>query len=225
MDDGRGSEYFNKATAAALAAGDRQYSDDEVATARARAMTMLGDMDSKGMKSMRNLSLAIGMPAAKAILELLVEHGTASESCKADLMSRVKTTTEPPAINDAVGCIEVKIPDEGGKAGACTSVYLVLGRCPKNHDLGAQLGHVFSLIPEEKQPVIKQHLSMLVIMGRTVFSNIVEANAALLTEIQAHLSHETAERISAGLQIDPANTTLYVEESWDERVGLFVKFE
>lgn len=220
MDDDLKKEYFDKATAAAQAATGRQYSAEELAAARARAQSMIGGgMDREGMNHMRNLSLATGMPAAKGTLEILVENGTAPEFRKKDLLARVKAATEPPEINNAVGCIEVKVPETE------TTVYLVLDRCLKDHDFSAQLDKIFSLIPVEKQLEIKQYLSMLLALGRSVFNTVVGRNSSLVKEILSHLPHGVANQVQGGLQVDSANTTLYLEESWTERVGLFVKSE
>ena len=124
------------------------------------------------------------------------------------------------------GCVSVEFcgPGAGGAGGAAVpqTAYLVLEKCPADHDLSAQLDPLYAKIPPHRQEEIRQNLSMLVYLGRSTFGQMLETKTRALAEIARKLPSGFD---PADLQVDPANTTLFLPPPCAARVGIFVRYE
>ena len=81
-----------------------------------------------------------------------------------------------------------------------------------------------TIVDADKWVEVIKHLSMMVYLGRTVYSKIAEANRPLLRRIFGRdAQHDCADLMMLG--VDSRNTTLFVNPRWPVRVGIFVRFK
>lgn len=159
------------------------------------------------------LSLAIGTPVPRILFAAMVEASQAPDSVK----NGWRQELEQELAAEGTGCIRVELPN-------AQTVYLVLDECGPDHDLTAELGKVYSRIPECRHEEIRQHLGALVFLGRFVYD---------LSTKKTKCVHAVAETIPTSsdevfdcqnLKVDNANTTLYLPHIEDRRVGIYVRF-
>jgi hypothetical protein len=190
-----------------------------IAAARARAGEMLRGMtaeDEAGMKDLHNLTLSIGLPATRATFQFMVAAAGLRGAAKKSAMRAIAGLSPVTEI----GCMKVDYFNRA--TGAPDTAYLVLDRCPRDHDLGAQLDKLKVLVPDEKWPEVIQSLSMMLHIGRSVYSHTSREQIGLIRTIRgAEASDPCAEYLD--LKVDRANTTLYLEADWPERVGIHVQ--
>lgn len=213
-------EAMTVAVEQAAAAVPTRPTNSEIKDARHRAEEMLRDPEVRaGMKDMQNLALAIGLPAARIMLCHLVEASGAVGPAKAGLLrivERISPITEP-------GCMRVDFFNQETKKGDV--VYLELDECDKNHDLDSQLGKLKPHVEAGKWSLILNHLSVLILHGRSVFSKVATENSHLMGEIKRGLPEKHKDVDLRTLTVDRRNTTLYVLEDLPRRIGIFVRQE
>jgi len=192
-----------------------------IAEARARAQQMLADKDdgdAAGFRDLQGLFLSVGLPATQSIFRSMV---TASGVTGAEKAMALNAILKFSPITE-LGCQEVVFYN---MATQCRdTAYLFLGKCPKNHDLDTQLGKLKPLVAESMWPEILRHLSMLVTIGRLVYGNVALHERPLIRKLFGLAEDDMCEKF-AHLNIDATNTTLFVDESWPERIGIFVQLK
>lgn len=202
------------ASEAAAAALGAEMSPGELEAAKERAARIV--QDSGGMGDLRRLLYTMGLPAARALLKQLVAAnghppGAAAELCRlSEAISPVQET----------GCMQLDFFNR--LTGAPDRAYLVLEECPRDHDLGAQLDRLRVHVADSRWPEIQKHLSAIVLLARSMYSQAAQENLPLLRRI---LKKGDADPCADWLtvRVDPANTTLYVADG-PRRVGIFVYF-
>jgi hypothetical protein len=137
---------------------------------------------------------------------------------KADLMRLV---AEISPVTEA-GCLRVDFHNRA--TNAPDVAFLRLDQCPRTHGFGAQLDKLRPLIGEPRWPEVLRHLSALITMGVGVYSDVVSRNQPLIRRIYG-LDAEADCRKYATLTLDRANTTLYIDAEWPNRIGLFVTLQ
>lgn len=194
--------------------------DAEVKAARAKAEQLLADPGmAAGMKDLQNFALAVGLGTARAALRQLIAAGTASEAKKNALFKAadaISPITEP-------GCQRIDYQDLA--TGLRRTKYLELDVCDANHDLNAQLDPLKAAIGDEKWPGVLKHLSVLVGIGRSVYTKFAHENPSLMAEIRQWLPEKDKEQDLLTLLVDTTNTTLYVLKHLPRRVGIFAREE
>jgi hypothetical protein len=205
------------AVRAAALRGGTPLAPEVIAEARERATRILSDTspaDADGFRDLRNMTLAIGLPATRALFHQMIAACGAKGRRKAAAMREV---AEFSPVTE-VGCMKVDFHDR--TCGRGRVAYLVLEPCPRDHDFGAQLDKLKARTSEEKWPEILRHLSMLVHIGQTVYAETAGSHADLVRR----LTGGGGERYLK-LKVDGLNTTLYLDEGWPERIGIFVRLE
>lgn len=195
----------------------------DVGAARERAREIVdqvrtdGDSGSlAGLQDMHNLSLAIGLPVPRILFSQIVNAANAPENRKKVWRREIKGMSDLTE----TGCIKVDFRNQS--TGEDDTVYLVFDECQEDHDLGAQLEKIYSVIPESKQDDIRKHLSTLVLLGRSAYGQMIIKMAPLLEKIKKKMPDEFEPR---RLCIDAKNTTIFLPEVDTSRVGIFVRFE
>jgi hypothetical protein len=199
------------AEATAPATAEATAPEDE-ASLRARAEQFAQTLrreDVEGLKDIQNHMISMGLPATRALLRQFVEHSTAAGS--PEQTRALKAVADLSPVTE-VGCMRVDFHDRIANCG--NTAYITLEECPRDHDLGAQLGKLQSRCAEAKWPEVLTHLSRLVFFGRSVYA---QSARALQPELGAAFVRYP------GVQVDAANTTLYLEEAWPRRAGIFVR--
>lgn len=219
----RGEEAFTAAVDATLrdfpagAAPPAGVVDD----ARERARQLLdeaGAEDREGLRDMHNLTLSMGLPATRAMFRQMVRASGRRGAAK---RAAAKEIADFSPVTE-LGCLKVDFYDLAGQRP--DTAYLTLGECPKGHDLGAQLDKIKPRVAPEKWQEVLKHLSMLVFTGRNVYANTARQHLPLIRALFGLAPSDPCERY-LDLQVDPANTTLYLDAGWPSRVGIFVSTE
>jgi hypothetical protein len=219
-------------------------SEAELEAAQARARTIIGEARRGGagavsdLREMRRLqlelTLAVGMAVPLTLIRQMIERAGARAEQAGAWMRQLKRVS----VVEGVGCISVEFPDR--RLGRSNTVYLVLAECGADHDLGAQLGKLYSRIPEACQAEIRKQLSILVHLGRAAYRHAVAAMTPAIVAIAECSAKKNAggsslpdafstpnTRVNAYnpliLAVDAANTTLYVPRAGPRRVGIYVR--
>lgn len=171
--------------------------------ARARASAICADAspdDVAGVRDLHDLVSAVAAPAAWVSFRC-----AAAAARAAGAPGAAQLEAEARALAPLSGAMEVSFRDGAEK------FFICLDACAPTHDLGAELEKFGPRFSGENRAEILQHLSRLVFLGRSAFAQLVSRRAA------------GAPELPAALQVDPANTTLFLCEHWPVRVGLFVR--
>ena len=174
--------------------------------------------DREGLQSLQNLSLSMGLPAARACFRMMLEANGAAAPLRAWANRQIdgfSPVTE-------VGCLQVDYYDTVARKPAVARI--LLEECDRDHDFGAQLGALRARVGAEKWVEVVKHVSMLVHLGRSVYAQLAEANRPLIRKMYGRpASHDCAAEMKLG--VDSRNTTLFVDPRWPRRIGVFVHLE
>ena len=189
--------------------------DEAAVRARAAQLVAGADEDSiAGLRDLQNLTLSMGLPAARALFRHMVDAAGVQGAARPLLMAEIRAFS--PVTE--VGCMQV---DFTGTDGAPGVAYLLLDQCPREHDLGAQLDKLQARVPDKKWPEVLKHLAALLAIGRRVYADLARQQLPLIRRIFGAPAGDPCSPMLA-LRVDPANTTLYLDPDWPLRVGLFV---
>jgi hypothetical protein len=174
--------------------------------------------DAAGIRSLQDLTTSIGLPAARESFEAMLDANRVAPALRAAALREIKAFSP---ITE-VGCMQV---DFFNMITAAPDVaYLVLDKCPANHDLGAELKKLKTVVDTDKWVEVVKHLSMMIYLGRTVYSAMAKDHKPLLRKIfNRSADHDCADLMALG--VDSRNTTLFVDPRWPVRVGIFVRFK
>ena len=180
-----------------------------------RARNMINSMTPEevaGLRATGAMRSALGWRAAKAALRSMIP---ASGPLRGLATARWRRIPAAPGS----GCIRVDYVDAA--SGAPSTSYLALGECPAAHDFGAQLAKLRPRVAPGKWDEVLKSISYLVFIGRRVYNHLAEDNRDF---IQMTLGAEAGAPGSPYLnyKVDMANTTLYLNEAWPTRVGVFI---
>jgi len=186
---------------------------------RARAMEIASSSskeDAQGMRDFHNLTLSMGLPMARAMFQMMVQHSSLSHTKKA---AATKAIIKFSPITE-VGCMKVDFYNQTTKS--IDVAYLILDVCPKDHDIEAQLDKLHVHVSTEKWPEVLHHISMLFYIGRSTYAQLSRIHLNLIQDIQGLGSDDPCTKF-LDLQVDMDNTTLYYDIELPKRVGIFVK--
>lgn len=206
---------LSAASAKAAAAMGFGADSAEVAAARDKASKLI--RDPQGLRDMDNLLQSMGLPTARIILTQLVEASTLL-----DTAGVAQAMGEIAAISPIteVGCMKVDFFNR--LTSVAETAWLVLDRCPQDHDLGAQLGKIRPHVADNRWAEILKHLSVLVVIAREVYAREARARLPLIRKAFGLADDDQCADYTT-LKVEMANTTLYVRAEWPTRVGIFVR--
>jgi hypothetical protein len=174
--------------------------------------------DAEGIRSLQNLTLSIGLTAARECFYAMLDANAVSPALRASATREIKAFSPITEI----GCMRV---DFFNMLTAKADVrYLVLEKCPSDHNLGAQLQKLKSIVDMDKWVEVVKHLSMLVYLGRSTYAQLAALNKPLLRRIYKRADDDECADLMA-LGVDSRNTTLFVDPRWPVRIGIFVRTE
>lgn len=149
--------------------------------------------------------LAMGFPSARIML-----YALAKRYCREYVGPRIEEICHI----QEVGCLNIdfhnKFEDKKD------NILIILKECDKNHDLSEQLNKLMVHLDTEKWKDVLKSLSTLILLARNIYTSIYENNLDLVEEI---VGKENIDKYRK-LQVDPANTTLYLPEI-EDRIGIF----
>lgn len=188
---------------------------DESINIQEEAQKMISEVDVKGMEDLQKLTLSMGVNAAKLTFVYLFEH---AKHPSKKLKERLMSITD---IKDQ-GCMQVDFYNM--KTNKPDKAYLILNECAPGHDLGAQLDIIKLTTHEEKWPAVTKSLSMLIFVARTVYSQLAKANIDIIRKLYKLPDDDPCTKYLE-YKVDMSNTTLYIDENWNKRIGIFVMKE
>ncbi len=184
------------------------------AEARAQAERLLRE-NADGLRDMQNLTLSMGLPMTRAVFRQMVtasgKRGAVKRAAKAEIV------TIPPVTE--IGCMEVNYYDV--VAGAPGKAYLRLAECPRGHDLDAQLGKLRPRVADDGWGKVLQNLGILIRLGRSIYTTVAQQKLGLIRQLFDLGEADGCERF-LDLQVDAANTTLFLDAAWPNRIGIYV---
>ena len=203
--------------------GQEAPSAETVTAARARAAEMLrgmasGDAAESGLKDLQNLTMSMGLPAARATFQYMIKAAGLRGAAKTDAMRAVAGLS--PVTE--VGCMKVDFFNR--TTGAPSIAYLVLDKCPRLHDLGAQLAKLKVHTSDDKWPEVIRSISVLLHIGRSVYAQTAREHLDLIRQIHGSAASDPCTEY-LDLQVDRNNTTLYLKKDWPGRIGIFVRLD
>ena len=217
---GAGEDAMDVATRAAIrSAGGEAPSADVVAEARARASELLTTMssnDEAGLKDLQNLTLSMGLPSTRSMFQCMIENSNLRGVAKKDA---IRAVADFSPVSES-GCTTVDFFNQ--VSGAPDIAYLVLHKCPRDHNLEAQLNKLKPHVLAEKWAEVTRSLSMLIYIGRSVYGQIARANLGLIRDIHGAAADDPCTDY-LDLKVDVENTTLYLDASWPSRIGIYVR--
>jgi hypothetical protein len=174
--------------------------------------------DAIGIRNLQDLTTSIGLPAARESFEAMLDANKVTPALRAAALREIKAFSP---ITE-VGCMQV---DFFNMIKAAPDVaYLVLDKCPANHDLGAELKKLKTVVDTDKWVEVIKHLSMMIYLGRTVYAAMAKEHKPLIRQIFGRSAdHDCADLMTLG--VDSRNTTLFVNPRWPVRVGISVRFK
>lgn len=190
--------------------------DPECEKRAAQIAREMGPEAKAGLQDLQNLTISIGLPAARSAFTYMISCSKASKSVK---QAALQTLANVSPITET-GCMQVDFYNQVTKAPDIA--YLLLDKCGIDHKLGEQLEKLQALTLPEKWPVVIKHLSMIIFIGRQVFNQITRMNLPTIRKL-FKLADDDPCTEYLDFKVDTSNTTLYIKPEWAERVGIFIK--
>jgi len=211
-------EPMDIATNAAMQSLGHDIPTDVMALARNNATEILRNStsdDEKGLKDLQNLTLSMGLPITRIMFQYMLDDANIKGSTKKIILQDIDAISPITEI----GCMKVDFFNK--KTNQADVAYLVLDRCSNNHCLSTQLDKLKNVVADVKWPDVIRSISMLIHIGRSVYSQVSRKNINIIRQIYNKSINDCAKYLD--LQVDLDNTTLYLDESWLGRVGIYIK--
>jgi hypothetical protein len=114
---------------------------------------------------------------------------------------------------EKVGGMNIEYDDVD--TGKKTFFYIIMNKCHKSHNLYEQFDKVKKHFNEATWTQLLKHISMLIYLCRSIY----KINMQACIDDMFNLGYDINDVDQ--LKIDPSNTTLYINEEWDERMGIY----
>jgi hypothetical protein len=179
-------------------------------------LNKVSENDKKGLVDLQNLSLTMGLPAARATFSAMAGAAQLNGKKKTKIHNKIQNIS--PLTE--VGCFKVDFRDKA--TGEARVLYMVLEECPPDHDLDAEFGKLKPHVTEEKWGEVCKHLSMLVYLARKTYEDVAKNNIELIREIFGLPSSDPCTEY-LNYSVDLRNTTLFIKPDWPVRIGIFIR--
>lgn len=171
--------------------------------------------DSAGLKDIQNFTLSMGLSAARAIFNHMINNVVLAEDKKIEY--RLEIDKFSPLTE--IGCMKVDYYNNTKLT--IDRAFLVLGECSKLHDMGEQLDKIKPHISADKWTSVTRSISTLFFIGRSVYSQLARKNIDLIRRIHQFNDDDPCLDY-LDLKIDRKNTTMFINDTWQSRIGIFV---
>jgi hypothetical protein len=177
-------------------------------------MENLSPEDIEKYKQYQQTVISMGIPTCRIMMHTLLEKSESTDTgIKAQFFQKIEQLTN----FEKVGGMNIEYDDfDTGKK---TYFYIIMNKCKKNHDLHEQFDKVKKFFTEEKWKQLLKHISMLIYLCRSIY----KINMQACTDDMFQLGYDINDVET--LKIDPDNTTLYLFEEWEERMGIYIMRE
>ena len=177
------------------------------------------ESDREGLQDLQNLSLSMGLPTARACFRAMLAANASPATSHKYYKEAMRQIANFSPVTE-IGCMRVDFFNTS--TNRADVAYMVLDECAADHDLGAQIVKLRTHVADEKWPEVVKHMSMLIHLGRSIYSQIAEKEKPLIRKIFSRpAAHDCADLLKLG--VDSRNTTLFVDPRWPQRVGIFIR--
>jgi len=188
--------------------------DDNTLLESIDAMENLSSEDIEKYKQYQKTVLSMGIPTCRIMMQTLLQKSESTdESAKFNFYQKIEELTNI----EKVGGMNIEYEDMD--TGKKTFFYIIMNKCHKDHDLNMEFNKIKKNFSEETWKQLLKHVSMLIYLCRSIYKINMQA---CINDI-FHLGFDINE--IEELKIDPRNTTLYINEEWDERMGIYIMRE
>jgi len=167
----------------------------------------LTDDDKQGLRDIHNLTISMCIHSIVNFLKEYVQRSNVKD--KELFLQRLDLKLK----EYEVGCMEVKFHNGIG----ADIAYLYLDLSEINHNLTYELEKIKKYILPEKWKDILKSLSTMIFILRTVYKQVYNEFIDIIHSVCPSIDF-------SDLNVDIANTTLYVEELFPVRIGIFIRY-
>lgn len=189
-----------------------------IAEAQAGAEKLLQESGPEGFADLRNLMVSTGLPAVRATFL----HMMSAMKMKGSARTKAEVAIAAFSPITEKGCIQFDFLDR--ITGLPNTAYIHLDECPRDYDFGTALQGFQARLPPEKIKEVLDRSSMLFNSGRALYAQIAGINLPLIRKINRLPGSDPCTRFLS-LQVDKASTTLYIDATWPNRVGLLIDYK
>lgn len=194
----------------------------EVLARAQQVLAAMSDEEKAGIHDLENLVVSMGLPAVRAAFRDMVDAACAQGRLSAADKAAARDEIRGFSAVTEVGCVQVDF--HNCATGRPDRAYLLLAPCPRRHDFGRQIDKLKPLVAPGRWPELLRHLSVLFNTGRRVYAKVAREHLPLVRKLAGRAADDDCAAL-LDLQVDAANTTLYVEADWPRRAGLFVRLQ
>jgi hypothetical protein len=188
--------------------------DDNTLLESMNAIENLSPEDIEKYKQYQQTVISMGIPTCRIMMHTLLEKSECMDSAiKAQFFQKIEQLTN----FEKVGGMNIEYDDTD--TGKKSFFYIIMNKCNKNHDLHEQFNKVKKYFSEETWKQLLKHISMLIYLCRSIY----KINMQMCVNDMFQLGYDINDVDQ--LKIDPTNTTLYLFEEWDERMGIYIMRE
>jgi len=158
--------------------------------------------------------LSMGFPSCRIMMGSLLKNAPSTDTAIRERFLEIidKTTTV-----EKVGGMNIEYSDiESGQKTYC---YILMNKCDKNHNLLQQLDKIQNNFNEEKWKEILKNISMLLYLCKNMYKLTLKTCTDEIFQLGLDINDIEE------LQIDDTNMTLFINENWEERVGIYIMRE
>jgi len=167
----------------------------------------LTDDDKQGIRDIHNLTISMCIHSIINFFKEYVQRSNVED--KELFLQRLEAKLN----GYEVGCMEVKFHN-----GTVPNIaYLYLDLTEINHDLTHELNKIKNFILPEKWKDILKSLSTMIFIIRTVYKQVYNEFIDIVHAVCPSIDF-------SDLKVDISNTTLYVEDTFPVRIGIFIRY-
>jgi hypothetical protein len=188
--------------------------DDETLTNSLDMLNTLSPEDLEKYQTYQKQVLSMGVPACKIMMTILLHHAlTDDEAVKYKFFEMFENALTV----DKFGGLSVEYFDtDQGKNTYC---YIILNKCHKTHNLSEQFEKINKFMTAEQWDHVLKQISMLLYITKNIYKLSISSFSEQIFNLGFDINDIEV------LNVDPSNTTLYIDEEWDERTGIYIMRE
>jgi hypothetical protein len=158
--------------------------------------------------------LSMGVPACKIMMTILLHHALTEDE---NIKYKFFETIEESLVVEKFGGLNVEYFDtDQNKKTYC---YIILNKCHKTHNLSEQFDKIHKYMNAEQWDHILKQISMLLYITKNIYKLSISSFSEQVFNLGFDINDIEV------LNVDPVNTTLYIDEEWEERTGIYIMRE
>jgi hypothetical protein len=188
--------------------------DDETLNNSLDMLNTLSPEDLEKYQEYQKQVLSMGVPACKIMMTILLHNALTDD---ADIKYKFFEMFENALTVEKFGGLSVEYFDtDQGKNTYC---YIILNKCHKSHNLSEQFEKIHKFMTAEQWDHVLKQISMLLYITKNIYKLSISSFSEHIFNLGFDINDIEV------LNVDPSNTTLYINEEWDERTGIYIMRE